>query len=266
MDEHIGSRRNPRIVRLVQLRKAEVRRQLGLFLIEGRRECRRAVESAVEILEFYRSSKALICDCLPKSPSCKFFTVADAVFEKISARENPDGLLAVARIPDCNLPKSLPENALVVIAEAMEKPGNLGALLRSVEAAGCNLLIVADPLTDIWNPNAVRASQGAIFAVPIAVCSNCVAFEFLSREKIPIVGSSPSASTCYWDAIPLGPVALAVGNEHSGLSDFWLKNATLSVRIPMEGNTSDSLNAATAAALCLYEILRVRNQAQVRQP
>ncbi|MDR2664159.1 MAG: RNA methyltransferase [Puniceicoccales bacterium] len=255
--ERIESEKNSHIRRLVRLRRPRDRHRLGQFLIEGLRECHRAAENGWELLELYGTS-AVFAQALP--PCREAFLLPDKLFGKISARENPDGLLATAAIRQCPLPQSLPPNALVIVAEAMEKPGNLGAILRSAEAAGCQLLLLADPLTDVWNPNAIRASQGAIFAVPLAICTGEAAIRFLRENGVGIVAAAPAAERCYWDSLPGGSIAIAIGNEHGGLSGRWLREADLTVRIPMEGSTSDSLNASVAAALLLYEALRTRRR------
>jgi TrmH family RNA methyltransferase len=253
--ERIHSRKNVRIRHLVQLRKAEVRRQCGQFLIEGLRESQRAVRNSVEILDIFVSDFAV--DKLQSlQTQCEQHVVSDEVFQIISARENPDGILCVGKIPPNSLPSALPDNSLVVVVERMEKPGNLGALLRTMDAVGCALLLVSDPLTDLWNPNVVRSSQGALFAVPSAVCSNEEALIFLRKNSVKIVATTPAASRTYWNALPKSTMAVVAGNEHSGLSDFWLQNSDLQVSIPMRGRASDSLNVHTATALVLYEALR----------
>ncbi|MDR2667836.1 MAG: RNA methyltransferase [Puniceicoccales bacterium] len=256
--ERIESRRNGRILHLVELRKADARRRSGHFFIEGRRECLRAKGNGINLLEIYLDESAAADGEFVKifSGNCRVFMLPSSVFEKISLRENPDGVLALAKIPEMKLPKSLAPNPLVIVAESIEKPGNLGAILRTADAAGCNLLIATDPLMDFWNPNAIRASQGAIFSVPAAICDNGDALKFLRNNGIFIVGTGPSAEKCYWDSMPMGPLAIAIGNEHNGLSAFWMENVDLCLRIPMCGSGSDSLNAATAAALFIYEAKR----------
>jgi TrmH family RNA methyltransferase len=262
--EPITSRRNPRILELVRLRRPDVRREMGRFLVEGRRESLRAHRNSLEILGIFATAAALKeWDELEElARSAPLFPVSDSVFEKISARENPDGLLCVAATPPNRFPAALPPDALVVVAERLEKPGNLGALLRTMEAAGCDLLILADPLTDLWNPHAIRASQGAIFAVPAVTCSSGEALRFLRANGVTVVATAPAAPRSYWDALPAGPLAIVAGNEHDGLGNFWLNAADLAVHIPMRGGTSDSLNVTTATALCLYEALRRRGQGQ----
>jgi TrmH family RNA methyltransferase len=250
--ERITSRQNPRIQWVVSLQKPEQRQKKRRFLIEGRREVERAMENHFSVEMVFVADSVLI----PQNFSPKMFRVTREVFAKISRRENPDGILAVAVLPENPLPKIIPTDALILLAERIEKPGNLGALIRSAEAAGCALLILADTLTDIWNPNAIRASQGAIFALPIAVCSNDEALQFLRMHGVPIIATMPDASVDYWGAFSGKTAAIAAGNEHRGLSEFWQKNADLAVSIPLYGKASDSLNVGIATALCLYEFRR----------
>ncbi|MDR2341382.1 MAG: RNA methyltransferase [Puniceicoccales bacterium] len=248
----ISSRQNPNILWVATLRKPERRREEGFFAIEGRREVLRALDNNFSVkMIFLINTVSFRAEHIDQ-----VFRVTPEVFAKISCRQNPDGILAVAELPKSFLPVQLPNSALVLIAEGLEKPGNLGAIIRTAEAAGCDLVIFADPLTDPWNPNVIRASQGAIFGQNIACCSNDEALLFLNKNNIPIVATVPDAQRDYWDAFFSDSLAIAVGNEHHGLSKFWLKNANLPVRIPMCGDTSDSLNVGIAAALCLYEFRR----------
>jgi TrmH family RNA methyltransferase len=209
----------------------------------------------VEILEIYAAAEARK-HLGPLALAAPVVGVSDAVFAKISARENPDGILCVAKIPTVCLPEKLPENSLIVVAEGLEKPGNLGGILRSMEAAGCSLLILAESQIDPWNSNAIRASQGAIFSIPIVSCSGEEALRYLRGKGVTVVATTPAAEKSHWEAPLFGSLAVVAGNEHGGLSDFWLANADLKIRIPMFGGTSDSLNVGIATALVLYEIRR----------
>jgi TrmH family RNA methyltransferase len=189
--------------------------------------------------------------------------VSQPVFAKMSYRKNPDGWLAVLPVERRGL-ADLPaaERPLYLVAEAIEKPGNLGALLRSADAAGATGVIVCDPTTDLHNPNVVRSSRGALFTVPVAEAVAADVFAWLRARGIPIVAATPQASQLYSDADLTGPVAIAVGTEHEGLSVSWLEQASVQVRIPMEGQVN-SLNVATAATLLLYEAVRQRRFSKV---
>ncbi|MDR2676969.1 MAG: RNA methyltransferase [Puniceicoccales bacterium] len=250
--ERISSRQNPYIRWVISLRKPEQRRTEGFFTIEGHREVSRALENNFQVeMLFLMDSVAFQTDQIGR-----VCYLPPEIFAKISSRENPDGILAVASFPPNSLPNRLPAGVLVLLAEGLEKPGNLGAIIRTAEAVGCDLVILANPLTDIWNPNVIRTSQGAIFGQNITVCSNSEALSFLRKNNIPIAITAPDAQRDYWDAFSSDSLAIAVGNEHHGLSEFWRGNADLSVRIPMCGKTSDSLNVSIATALCLYEFRR----------
>ncbi|MDR1438365.1 MAG: RNA methyltransferase [Puniceicoccales bacterium] len=252
--QSITSRQNPLIRRIKDLHKAEHRHRERRFIVEGMREVSRALANGFSLeMLFLLEGQSLPANFKRIE---KIFSLSAPVFEKISFRENPDGIIGIATFPEDCFPEKLPENALIVLLEQVEKPGNLGAIIRSAEAAACSLVILANPLTDLWNPSVIRASQGAIFAVPVANCSNEEAFAYLRQRHISIASTSPASTQCYWNRLTSNRLAIAVGNENRGLSEFWLKNCDISVRIPMFGGASDSLNAATATALCLYEARR----------
>jgi TrmH family RNA methyltransferase len=148
---------------------------------------------------------------------------------------------------------------LLIVAESVEKPGNLGAILRTADAAHVDALLVCDPRVDPWNPNVVRASRGAVFSVPVIECDNAAALERLRRAGIQILAATPSADVVYSDIDLRRPIAIAVGTEDVGLTDFWMSQADLKVRIPMTGRVN-SLNVSVSTALIVYEAVRQRNQ------
>lgn len=254
LQQLIKSRQNSLIRRVARLHKAEWRQRERLFIIEGAREVRRALQNGFDVEMLLLIQGTQMDSSFSAIPV--LIPVTNEVFAKISLRENPDGILAVATLPQNDLPNELAADSLLLLVERMEKPGNLGAIIRTAECTACALIIVADPLTDLWNANVIRASQGAIFSIPIAICNNEEALQFLRKQKLSIVATSPSAKNCYWDNLPPRNLAIAIGNENRGLSDFWLQCSDVAVHIPLWGTTSDSLNAATAAALCLYEARR----------
>lgn len=189
-------------------------------------------------------------------------TVNRAVFEKISYRENPDGWLAIFPIPKISLDDlKLSSSPLIIVAESVEKPGNLGAMLRTADAAHVDALIVCDARTDIYNPNVVRASRGTLFTVPTVEASNQDALSFLRRNGIKILAATPQAEAEYTRQDLRGPLALAVGSEDEGLTDFWLGRADVKARIPMLGRVN-SLNVSIATALIVYEAVRQRGNRQ----
>ena len=184
-------------------------------------------------------------------------TVAPAVLERVAFGDRLDGVVAVARVPDVGLGHlSVSDPALVVVIEGLEKPGNLGAILRTADAVGASV-IAADPRTDLFNPNAIRASLGTIFTVPIASASTSDTLAWLRERQIPIVAARVDATQPYWSADLRSSVAIALGSETHGLSDAWSGEGVSAVRLPMSG-IADSLNVATTAAVLLYEATRQR--------
>jgi TrmH family RNA methyltransferase len=257
----ITSLQNPRVKHLVRLRDDKrQRRQDGLMLVEGYDEIQLALAAGHAprtILWAPELSGREI-----QVPETESLTVSRSVFEKISYRENPDGWLAVFPIPQISLEELTPgDSPLVVVTESVEKPGNLGAILRSADAAHVDALLVCDPRVDLWNPNVVRASRGAVFSVPVVECENAAALEWLRRQAIRILAATPSADAIYSSINLQEPVAIAVGTEDEGLSDFWMSNADLRAKIPMLGKVN-SLNVSVSTALVLYEALRQRGYQQ----
>ena len=184
--------------------------------------------------------------------------MAEAPFRKASYRDRPEGLLGVARQFPTGLEGLQPgPDPLLLVAEAIEKPGNLGTMLRTAEAAGAAAVVVCDPATDPFNPNVVRASLGTLFSLPLVVADTTAAIAGLRRLGIRTVATTPGASTPHWEADLTGPVAVVVGSEQYGLSAAWLAAADRQVLIPMPGSV-DSLNAAMAAGIVLFEAVRQR--------
>lgn len=188
-------------------------------------------------------------------------TVSQAVFEKMSLRENPDGWLAVFPIPRLSLGDlKLGATPLVIVAESIEKPGNLGAILRTADAAGVDAVLVCDPRVDAYSPNVVRASRGTIFTVPVVEAEGDQALLYLQEHGIQVLAATPSAEEEYTRQDLRVPLAIAVGTEDEGLSDLWLSHADLRVKIPMLGKVN-SLNVSIATALIVYEAVRQRHNA-----
>jgi TrmH family RNA methyltransferase len=254
----ITSLQNPRVKHIVKLRDDKrQRRQDGLMLVEGYDEIQLAL-SAGHQPRTILSAPELVARPMDR-PNAETITVNRAVFEKISYRENPDGWLAIFPIPRMLLSDlKLSVVPLVVIAESVEKPGNLGAILRTADAAHVDALLVCDPRVDVWHPNVVRASRGALFSVPVVECDNASAWEWLKTRQIRILAATPSAEAMYFDVQLREPIAVAVGTEDEGLSDFWMSNADLQVKIPMLGKVN-SLNVSVSTALIVYEAVRQRS-------
>ena len=266
MIEKITSLQNPRVKQLVKLRDRRPRDEAGVFLVEGYREIRRALEKAVSLQELYFSPEWFLGENEPaliaqaEAAGTKLFELSKDAFAKVAYRERPDGLLAVA--PQWKRALAdlvLHADPFLLVVEAIEKPGNLGTILRSADAAGCDAVIVCDPVTDIFNPNVVRASTGVLFSVPLVVEESARVLGWLRENKIRMVATTPAATTLYTATDLRGPLAVIMGSEQYGLSDFWLKNADAPVRIPMAGQ-ADSLNVAMATIITLFEAVRQRSK------
>ena len=266
----ITSLQNLKIKKTMKLQDRRNRDEEDLFIIEGYRELKRAADSGIHISELFicpdlflgSNEKDLIQQI--KENGTKIYICPVKVFKKISYRDRPDGLIAIARQMKRTLRDlyGIAENKkdpFFVIAEAIEKPGNLGTILRSADAAAIDGVIVCDRCTDIYNPNVVRASVGTLFTIPVVEASGAETLLWLQEKKIKIIASTPAANVEFTDADMSGPVAIVVGTEQLGLSERWLSSADVKVRIPMLG-VADSLNVATATTLLLYEVLRQRRK------
>ena len=254
----ITSLQNPRVKHIVKLRDDKRQRgEDGVMLVEGYDEIQLAL-SAGHRPRTLLSAPELVSRQMG-GIDAESLTVNRAVFEKMSYRENPDGWLAVFPIPRTSLDDlNLGAAPLVIVAEAIEKPGNLGAILRTADAADVDALLVCDPRVDVWNPNVVRASRGAVFSVPVVECDNASALKLLKARNIRVLAATPSADMVYSEMDLRDSVALAVGTEDDGLTDFWMSNADVKVRIPMMGKVN-SLNVSVSTALIVYEAIRQRS-------
>ncbi len=263
MDSLITSLQNPKIKEVVKLRDRRPRDETGLFIIEGYRELKRALDAGREIQTlFYCPELYLGSNEGTLRQQCKSAVQIECtkeVFFKISYRDRPDGLLAVApqlhlKLADLKLKK----NPFLLIAEGIEKPGNLGTILRSCDAAGVDAVIVCDPTTDIHNPNVVRSSVGTLFTLPVIEAESDETLAFLKKHAISTMAATPHAKAEFTQTDLKVPLAIVVGTEQYGLSEKWMKNADIAVRIPMFG-VADSLNVASATTILLYEVVRQRN-------
>ena len=255
----ITSLKNSRVKHIVKLRDDKrQRRQDSLMLVEGFDEIQLALSAGHQPQSIYSAPELVSRDM--SEVDAEKITVSRAVFEKMSYRENPDGWLAVFPIPSVSLAElRLSDAALVIVAESVEKPGNLGAILRTADAAHVDALLVCNPRVDIWNPNVVRSSRGAVFSVPTVECDNASALEWLREHQIQVLAATPSAEKIYSDINLSEPVGVAVGTEDEGLSDFWISQADVRVTIPMMGKIN-SLNVSVSTAIILYEAVRQRSQ------
>jgi len=261
--EKIQSAQNSRIKNIQKLfTKSKERKEQNLFVIEGLREIHLALAGS------YSLESVFICpelfaktdypEILPEISSSNLFEVSPPVFEKIAYREHSDGILALAKPESHTLNDlDLPDNPLVIVLEAVEKPGNLGAILRTADAAKVDAVIVCDPLTDIYNPNVIRSSVGCVFTVPLAVSTQSDTFLYLKEKRIRIFAAELQASQWYQDTDFTQSCALVMGTEADGLSKFWIDSADARIKIPMRGEI-DSLNVSVSTAVLTFEAMRQR--------
>ncbi len=255
-DTIITSTQNPRVKQLVVLQqKSSERRHTGLFVVEGRRELQHCVEAGYEVDTIYYCPDLV---SLPDEWSRGAVAVSRPVYEKIAYRDSTEGIVATVKARRHTLDDlTLGANPLVIVLESVEKPGNLGAVLRSADAAQADAVIVCDPLTDLYNPNLIRASIGAIFTVPTAVCTTTDCIAFLKKRGIRILTAQLQDSHLYYDTDMRRGTALVMGTESTGLTQPWRDAADAHIRIPMLGRL-DSLNVSVSAAILLFEAVRQR--------
>ncbi len=260
------SSQNPQIKAAVKLQSRRERDQVGSFLIEGFRELSRAVTGGVRFEKLFYCPALFLGENEPSlideavSLGAISIETSKAVFQKLSYRDRPDGLIAIATKMDSSLASfgaKMGQTPLIVIAEGIEKPGNLGSILRSADGVGADGVIVCDRCTDIYNPNVIRASVGTLFTQPVVEAESAEVFSWLQEHQILVVATSPAAKMDFTEADLRKPTAIVVGTEQLGLSEIWLKASDIQVSIPMRG-VADSLNVATATTLLLYEALRQR--------
>ena len=267
-DLHLTSATNPRLKGLVGLRKRRTRENEGVTLLEGYEELSLALDAGVRPRALYTCDDLMldadrqqdVVDAA-RAAGAEIVTVARAAFEKVAYREGPDGFLAVVPSVQAH-PRELdlPESPLLLVAEGVEKPGNLGAMLRTADAVGVDGVIAADPVTDWGNPNVIRSSKGTVFSVPVAAATTEEAWAWLAAHDVEIIATTPDTQVEHTDVDLTGAVAVAVGSEKYGLTDIALERAQHHVRIPMVGR-ANSLNVATSAAIVVYEAVRQRRTA-----
>ena len=273
MEENIiTSVQNARIKHVVALQqKSSLRREEGLFVVEGQREIEHCIEGGYEVVEVYKRSQ----ESGVRSQEIGIrrqesgvrreveYIVTPQVYEKMAYRGSTEGIIAVVKskghsISSVNCKLSTVNNPLVIVLESVEKPGNLGAILRSADAANVDAVIVCDPLTDLYNPNLIRASIGAIFTVPTAVCTSQECIAFLKERHIKILTAQLQDSYEYYNYDMRQATAIVMGTESTGLTQQWREAADAHIRIPMLGRL-DSLNVSVSAAILMFEAVRQRN-------
>ena len=266
MHKHITSIQNSLVKEIVQLQeKSRVRKKKGLFIIEGLREISLALKGNYQITSLW------VCEDIISFKKVKNFielpeqqidtiTISKEVYQKISHRKTTEGIIAIAKTKDFDLSHlKLPATPLILVAEAPEKPGNIGALLRTADAANLDAVIIANPKTDLYNPNIIRSSVGCVFTTNIAIGTTEEIVEFLINKNINIYAAALNKDSADYTEISFKKgSAIIVGTESTGLSDDWLKNSTKKIIIPMHGEI-DSLNVSVSAAILIFEAKRQRN-------
>lgn len=258
--EVISSAKNPKIKLLQQLQqKSSERRATGLFAVEGQRELGHCINAGYEVDTVFYCPEILGDNCasiIAAAP--RAFEVTPNVYATIAYREGTEGIVAEMKARSLTLADlNLSEQPLIVVLEKVEKPGNLGAILRSADAAHADAVIVCDPLTDLYNPNLIRSSIGAVFTVPNVTCSSEECISFLKQKGIRILTAQLQDSCLYYDTDMRCGTAIVMGTEATGLTDIWRKAADAHIRIPMLGRL-DSLNVSVSAAILLFEAVRQR--------
>ena len=258
MVEIISSAQNPKVKRLLELQqKSQERRKSGLFVVEGRREIERCINNGYVVDTLFWCPE-IFGEEEPRADGARIFQVSPDIYNKVAYRGGTEGVIAevVARqltLEDIKLQK----RALVVVMESVEKPGNVGAVLRSADAANADAVIVCDPLTDLYNPNLIRASVGAFFSVPCVACTSEQCISWLKANGIQILTAQLQDSCYYYEADMARSTAIVMGTEATGLTDKWREAADSHIRIPMLG-CGDSLNVSVSAAILMFEAVRQR--------
>ncbi|MFC1594413.1 TrmH family RNA methyltransferase [Candidatus Omnitrophota bacterium] len=262
----LTSLQNQKVKRILSLRERKERDATGFTIIEGVREIQLAFDCGIRFEEIFVCPELIAEDGVRAavdgiaSESKAAYKITKPVFKKVAFGNRLEGVLAVCRYPTYALEDLLlAHNPLVVVVEKVEKPGNLGAILRTADAAGVDGLIICDGATDIYNPNVIRASIGTVFSVKTIQTSNKKALQFLKDNSVTICATTPHAHISYADVDCTAALAILLGSEQDGLSDFWLEHSDIQAALPMRGK-ADSLNVSTSAAITIFEALRQRTQ------
>lgn len=256
----LTSASNPRIKTVARLRRRKPRRGEKLFVAEGRREVTRAIEAGLIVQDVYFSPE-LLGRAIDLDVDIPPVEVAPDVFAKMTYRRDPEGILAVVEEPHWSLDQlpQVSDKTLYLVAVGTEKPGNLGAMVRTAQATGCDAVLSAEMpgiTVDVFNPNAIRASTCAVFSLPTISSDEATVLDYLTSRRINLVAATPSGKVAYTDADWSRPLAVVIGPEDRGLSESWLSAASQRVSIPVKSGLVDSLNASNAAAVLLYEAIR----------
>lgn len=264
MIEWLTSTNNPKVKNLLLLEKSKERKEQNTFIIEGWRELTIAVSAGYKFHTIFVCpdifEKKYNLDILEKTvgKDCRQFYINDKIFDKVAYRENSDGIIALGiPIHKTFETLSISPNPLIIVLEAVEKPGNLGAVLRTADAAKVDAVIVCDPKTDLYNPNTIRSSIGCIFSNQVVCCTSEEALTWLKTKNINILSAALPSDTFYHNIDFIKSSAIVMGTESTGLTDFWLKNCDKRIQIPMLG-AIDSLNVSIATAILTFEAKRQR--------
>ena len=261
VEKRITSSQNPLVKQLRSLKeKSRERKKTDRFVIEGAREIELAVAGGYEIETLIVCSEILASENHKLSQtSCETVQIAPEIYEKLAHRGSTEGVLAIAKTKSHGLDAigSLPKNPLILVAEAPEKPGNIGALLRTADAAKLDAVIIANPKSDLYNPNIIRSSVGCVFTNSIGMGTTEEIIQYLKVNSINIYCAALSASKNYLEVPMISASAIVVGTEATGLSNQWLENATQNIIIPMQGHI-DSMNVSVSAAILIFEAKRQR--------
>ena len=260
--EQITSAQNPKIKLLLELQqKSSVRREHGLFVVEGRREIERCINSGYQVDTLFWCSEIFGME-EPQVDGARLFQVTADIYNKVAYRGGTEGVIAEVNVRQLTLKDlKLQKRALVVVMESVEKPGNVGAILRTADAANADAVIVCDPLTDLYNPNLIRASVGAFFSVPCVACTSEECIKWLKENGVQILTAQLQDSCFYYESDMVRSTAIVVGTEATGLTDQWRQAADAHIRIPMLG-IGDSLNVSVSAAILMFEAVRQRQYPQ----
>lgn len=261
-ENRIVSLQNAKVKQVVTLQqKSAERRKQGVFVVEGIRELQHCLDAGYEVNGIFFCPELTTATALSQfSASVTTYEVSPEVYEKMAYRGSTEGVIAIVQSRQLQLKDlQLKSNPLLMVLESVEKPGNLGAILRSADAAGADAVIVCDPLTDLYNPNLIRSSIGAIFSVPCITCSSDDCISFLKKNNIKILTAQLQDSKLYYDTDMTCGTAIIMGTESTGLTDCWRQAADAHIRIPMLGQL-DSLNVSVSAAILLFEAVRQRQR------
>lgn len=261
----ITSTSNSKIKELISLsEKSRTRKKEGLFVLEGKRELQIALEAGYEVRQLFVNPSILnevdLDLIIQKTSLQSYFEVSDEVYSKIAYRSSTEGVIALCVSKNHHLSELQlqNENPLILVAEAPEKPGNIGALLRTADAASVDAVIIANPKTDLYNPNTIRASLGCLFSVAVYTASSDECIAYLKENQIDFYAATLQDSTLYTDIDFRGPTAIVVGTEATGLEKQWREQSTKNIIIPMRG-AIDSMNVSVAASILIFEAIRQRN-------